>query len=37
MGKIPGYFKPNQDNYICVKDFCKIEGLWLFAVCDGHG
>lgn len=37
QGFIPNQPKPNQDSHIILKNFCNIEGLWLFGVCDGHG
>jgi len=37
-GKLPGnMFKPNQDNFITLQDFCGDSSKSLFAVCDGHG
>ena len=32
-----GVTKTNQDNFFVVKNFAKIENLWYFGVCDGHG
>ena len=32
-----GKTKTNQDNFFVVKNFAKIENLWYFGVCDGHG
>ena len=32
-----GVSKTNQDNFFVVKNFAKIENLWYFGVCDGHG
>ena len=32
-----GNSKTNQDNFFVVKNFAKIENLWYFGVCDGHG
>ena len=32
-----GNYKTNQDNFFVVKNFAKIENLWYFGVCDGHG
>lgn len=29
--------KTNQDSLFVVKNFAKVEGMWYFGVCDGHG
>jgi serine/threonine protein phosphatase PrpC len=37
QGFIPNMHKPNQDAFVCQRNFAGIENLWLFGVCDGHG
>jgi serine/threonine protein phosphatase PrpC len=29
--------KPNQDNFILLKDFAGIQKCWMIGVMDGHG
>ena len=36
-GRLPGRTKVNQDNFIIERNLCNQRGVWLFAVCDGHG